>query len=75
MNRRIVNLAAVAVILGGVALLAQPARAAESECTEEQWSWAASIVNEMCPGGTFTLTCRGNAITSLVLVACAPGSG
>ena len=70
-----INLFTTAVILGGAALLAQPARAASSACTEEQWLVAANAVNEVCPGGTFTVTCHGNAITSIVVVACPPGNG
>ena len=75
MNRRIINLVATAVILGSAALLAQPARAASSACTEEQWLVAANAANEVCPGATFTVTCRGNAITSIAIVACPAGNG
>jgi hypothetical protein len=75
MDRRIINLAAVVVTFGGAALMAPPARAAASECTEEQWAVAADAINELCPGGSFTVTFRGSVITSIVRVACPAGGG
>jgi hypothetical protein len=74
MSRNLINLVVVAVTFGGSALLAQPTGAAASECTLEQWAWAESIINDVCPGGSFTLSCQGN-VMHLTLVACAPGNG
>jgi hypothetical protein len=73
MSRRIFNLAATAVIVGGSVILTRPARAAAFTCTEEQWAVAAEIIDLICEGGAFTLTCRGDAITSLTLLACPVG--
>ncbi|HEV7587151.1 MAG TPA: hypothetical protein VGO40_03380 [Longimicrobium sp.] len=73
MSRRVINFAAAALILASTALLGRPARAADFQCTEDQWALAESIINEVCEGGSFTLTCNGN-VMHLTLVACAPGN-
>ena len=78
MSRRVINLAAAAVTFTGATMLAKPAHATLLGCTEEQWLAAEEaanvIVNDICPGGVYSLTCSGNAI-HFTLVACSPGNG
>lgn len=77
MSLRVINLAAAAVTFAGAAMLPKPAHADLLGCTDEQWQAAEHaanvIVDDICPGGSYSLTCSGNVIR-FTLLACPVGN-
>lgn len=76
MTRRSITLASVAVIAAGSAYLSTPPPAAASDlaCTEAQWQEAAAQANEVCPGASFMVSCKGSTLV-VTIVACPAGQG